>query len=73
MRCPKCNRILGGKATTKKNGNSYYYYYCNDCKLTIKETDIEKEIEHFINDIYEYDSVVNQTLLPMIRNPKRNI
>ncbi len=75
--CPKCGRILGGKATTKKNGNSYYYYYCNDCKLTIKETEIEKEIEHFIDDINEYDSVVNQTLLPMIKtkieNPKEDI
>ncbi len=74
LRCPKCNRILGGKATTKKNGKAYFYYYCNDCKLTIKESEIEKEIEHFINDIYEYDSVVNQTLLPMIKtkieNPK---
>ena len=77
LSCPKCGRILGGKATTKKNGNSYYYYYCNDCKLTIKETEIEEEIEHFINDIYEYDSVVNQTLLPMIKtkieNPKEEI
>ena len=75
--CPKCGRILGVKATTKKNDNSYYYYYCNDCKLTIKETKIEKEIEHFIDDINEYDSVVNQTLLPMIKtkieNPKEDI
>ena len=31
IKCPKCNRILGGKATTKKNGKSYFYYYCNDC------------------------------------------
>ena len=77
LKCPKCGRILGGKATTKKNGNSYYYYYCNDCKLTIKETEIESEIEHFIDDINEYDSVVNQTLLPMIKtkieNPKEDI
>ena len=28
LKCPKCKRILGGKATTKKNNNSYYYYYC---------------------------------------------
>ena len=77
LRCPKCNRILGGKATTKKNGKAYFYYYCNDCKLTIKESEIEKEIEHFIDDINEYDSVVNQTLLPMIKtkieNPKEEI
>ena len=45
LKCPKCKRILGGKATTKKNNNSYYYYYCNDCKITYKENKIEKIIE----------------------------
>lgn len=56
--CPKCGRILGGKATTKKNGNSYYYYYCNDCKLTIKETKIENPKE----DIQKEISNQNQKL-----------
>ena len=37
LKCPKCNRILGGKATTKKNGKAYFYYYCNDCKIEFKE------------------------------------
>ena len=37
LRCPKCGRILGGKATTKKNGKSYFYYYCSDCKIEFKE------------------------------------
>ena len=75
--CPKCNRILGGKATTKKNGKSYYYYSCNECNFTIKENDIEEEIKDFIDDINEYDLVVNQTLLPMIKtklnNPKEEL
>ncbi len=31
VKCPKCSRVLGGKATTKKNCNAYFYYYCNDC------------------------------------------
>lgn len=31
LRCPKRNRILGVKATSKKNGKAYFYYYCNDC------------------------------------------
>ena len=74
LHCPKCNRVLGGKATTKKNGNVYYYYYCNDCKITFKENIIEEEIKNFIDDIVEYDSVVNQFFLPMIKlkfdNPK---
>ncbi len=77
LKCPKCGRILGGKATTKKNGNSYFYYYCNDCKLTIKENVIEDYISKFIDNIVEYDSVVNQFFLPMIKqkieNPKEDI
>lgn len=75
--CPKCNRILGGKATTKKNGNSYYYYYCNDCKITIKEKMIEEYFDNFIDSLVEYDSVVNQFFLPMIKQkfdePKEEI
>ena len=65
--CPKCNRILGGKATTKKNGHTYYYYYCNDCKITIKEKEIEEYFDTFIDELVEYDSVVNQFFLPMIK------
>ena len=74
LKCPKCGRILGGKATTKKNGNSYYYYYCNDCKINIKEHSIEVEFDEFMDSIVEYDSIVNQYFLPMIKqkieNPK---
>ena len=65
--CPKCNRILGGKATTKKNGHTYYYYYCNDCKITIKEKTIEEYFDTIIDELVEYDSVVNQFFLPMIK------
>ena len=72
LKCPHCNRILAGKATRKKNGSIYYYYYCHDCKLNIKESDIEKEFDNFIEDIQEYDSVVNQTLLPMIKTKLNN-
>lgn len=72
LKCPHCNRILAGKATRKKNSSIYYYYYCHDCKINIKETDIEKEFDNFIEDIQEYDSVVNQTLLPMIKTKLNN-
>ena len=72
LKCPHCNRILAGKATRKKNGSIYYYYYCHDCKLNIKESDIEEKFDNFIEDIQEYDSVVNQTLLPMIKTKLNN-
>ena len=76
LRCPKCGKILGGKAT-KKKGNEYFYYYCRDCKLNIKESIIEKHFLNFIDEIVEYDSIVNQFfLLMIIKNfdePKDNI
>lgn len=55
----------------------YFYYYCNDCKLTIKENIIETFISEFFDDIVDYDSVINQFFLPMIKqkveNPKEDI
>ena len=77
LKCPKCGRILGGKATTKKNGNSYYYYYCNDCKINIKENHISSSVDEFMDSMVQYDSIVNQYFLPMIKqkieNPKEEI
>ena len=67
LKCPKCGRILGGKATTKKNGKPYFYYYCNDCKISFKENVINEYFHQFINELVEYDSVVNQFFLPMIK------
>ncbi|MFV0249506.1 MAG: hypothetical protein ACK5HP_00475 [Bacilli bacterium] len=61
----------------KKNVSIYYYYYCTDCKCNIKELVIENYINEFINEIVEYDTVVNQFFLPMIKqkfdNPKDDI
>lgn len=67
LKCPKCGRILGGKATTKKSGKSYFYYYCNDCKIEFKENVINDYFNQFINELVEYDSIVNQFFLPMIK------
>lgn len=72
LTCPKCNRILGGKATTKKNGNVYYYYYCNDCKINLKENVVSDYFDNFIEEICEYDSVVNGFFLPMLKNKINN-
>ena len=67
LKCPKCSRILGGKATTKKNGNTYFYYYCNDCKISFKEKIVDGFMSKLVNELVEYDSVVNQFFLPMIK------
>lgn len=49
LKCPKCNRILGGNATRKKNDDVYYYYQCHNCKISIKENDIERLFDNFIS------------------------
>ena len=67
LKCPNCNRVLGGKATTKKNGKPYFYYYCHDCKIEFRENLINKYFNQFIDELVQYDSVVNQFFLPMIR------
>ena len=72
LKCPKCGRILGGKATKKKNGLEYYYYYCTDCKKNIKEESIEESIIYLLNDIFEYDAVVNEFFLPVLKNKIQN-
>ena len=68
VRCPHCNRILGGKASQKQNGSVYYYYYCHDCKINIKEKEIEDYFNDFVDELVEYDSVVNQFFMPMIKS-----
>jgi len=77
LRCPKCGRILGGNATRKKSGKVYYYYQCNTCKITIKETKIEDSVKHLLADILEYDNVVNEFFLPVLKskieNPKEEL
>lgn len=67
LKCPKCGRILGGKATTKKNGKAYFYYYCHDCKIEFKEKIITDYVSQFVDELIQYDSVVNQFFLPMIK------
>ena len=77
LRCPKCGRILGGNATRKKNGKVYYYYQCNNCKITIKEIKIEDAVKTLLADILEYDNVVNEFFLPVLKskieNPKEEL
>ena len=71
--CPNCGAILGGKATYKKKfDRTYYYYGCEHCKNNIKETTIEESIKELLGDIFEYDSVVNNFFLPLLKNKLEN-
>ena len=72
LTCPKCGRIMGGKATRKRNGSIYYYYQCKDCKNYIREDLIEKQVKDIMNDFYEYDALINNYYYPLMRNKLNN-
>ena len=75
LKCPKCGRILAGGASHKIKSDKWYFYYrCENCKNNIHESKIEKHIKTLLADILEYDNVVNEFFLPVLKakidNPK---
>ncbi len=76
LKCPKCGRILAGGASHKLKSDKWYFYYrCEDCKNNIKEDAIEASVKTLLADILEYDNVVNEFFLPVLKsklnNPKK--
>lgn len=69
LKCPKRRRILAGRASHKLKANKWYYYYgCEICKNNIKEEAIEESVKHLLSDILEYDNVVNEFFLLLLKN-----
>ena len=78
LRCPKCGRILAGGASHKIKSDKWYFYYrCENCKNNIHEDKIEDKIKVLLADILEYDNVVNEFFLPVLKskidNPKQEL
>ena len=78
LRCPKCGRILAGGASHKIKSDKWYFYYrCENCKNNIHEDKIEDKIKTLLADILEYDNVVNEFFLPVLKskvdNPKQEL
>ena len=74
LMCPKCGVLLGGRACNKisTRGKKYYYYQCHKCKRYVKQDDVEKYLVETLNEIMEYDSIVNNFYLPIIKNKINN-
>ena len=69
LKCPKCGRILAGGASHKLKSDKWYFYYrCEDCKNNIKEEVIENSVKTLLADILEYDNVVNEFFLPVLKS-----
>ncbi len=78
LKCPKCGRILAGGASHKIKSDKWYFYYrCENCKNNIHEDKIEDIIKTLLADILEYDNVVNEFFLPVLKskvdNPKEQL
>ncbi len=78
LKCPKCGRTLAGGASHKIKSDKWYFYYrCENCKNNIHEDKIEDEIKVLLADILEYDNVVNEFFLPVLKskvdNPKEQL
>ena len=78
LKCPKCGRILAGGASHKIKSDKWYFYYrCENCKGNIHEDKIEDKIKVLLADILEYDNVVNEFFLPVLKskidNPKEQL
>ena len=78
LKCPKCGRILAGGASHKIKSDKWYFYYrCENCKNNIHEDKIEEKIKNLLADILEYDNVVNEFFLPVLKskvdNPKEQL
>ena len=69
LKCPKCGRILAGGASHKIKSDKWYFYYrCENCKNNIHESKIEEHIKILLADILEYDNVVNEFFLPVLKS-----
>ncbi len=73
LKCPKCGRILAGGASHKIKSDKWYFYYrCENCKNNIHESKIEEHIKILLADILEYDNVVNEFFLPVLKSKINN-
>ena len=73
LECPKCGRILAGGASHKIKSDKWYFYYrCENCKNNIHEDKIEDKIKTLLADILEYDNVVNEFFLPVLKSKVDN-
>lgn len=61
IRCPKCNKIIGGSSSTSKNKTKHSYYLCANCKTRINEKKIEKSLIKFLNDMLDFFLIVDNT------------
>ena len=72
IRCPHCNKIMGGSSSTSKNKTKHTYYKCAHCKIRINETKIEKTLMKFLNDMLDFFLIVDNSFKPTLNKDTEN-
>lgn len=72
VRCPKCNKIMGGSSSTSKSKKKHFYYQCSHCTLRISEKKIEKSILKFLNDMLDFFLIIDNSFKPTMNKDTSN-
>ena len=74
IRCPYCNKIMGGSSSTSKNQTKHSYYLCANCKKRISEQRVEKPLMKFLNDMLDFFLIVDNSFKATLHvDAKRDI
>ena len=66
IKCPKCNKIMGGCSSTSKNNAKHLYYKCASCGMRITEKRIEKPLMKFLNDMLDFFLIIDNSFKPSL-------
>ena len=72
IRCPKCNKIMGGCSSTSKDNTKHLYYKCASCKMRINEKRIEKPLMKFLNDMLDFFLIIDNSFKPTLNRDTKN-
>jgi len=72
IKCPKCNKIMGGCSSTSKNNAKHLYYKCAGCGMRINEKRIEKPLMKFLNDMLDFFLIIDNSFKPSLNKDTEN-
>ena len=72
IKCPHCNKIMGGSSSTSRNKTKHIYYKCANCKIRINENKIEKSLMKFLNDMLDFFLIVDNSFKPTLNKDTEN-
>lgn len=72
IKCPKCEKIMGGCSSKSHTGDKHCYYQCTKCKIRIREKKIEKVTINFHDDMLDFFLLINNTFKPYLYQETEN-